>query len=115
MRIGKRFLTYCELSVVRYIFKSLERGVSDEECHEVLAKYFETHGHRGEFHRRLRQDNFVMIDCRPAFRKPLADVTPRLSTTFMPYVERPILIIGLILTILFWVLVVWFHWFGGSR
>ena len=115
MRIGKRFLTDCELSGVRYIFKSLERGLSDEECHEVLAKYFETHGHRGEFHRRLRQDNFVMIDCRPAFRKPLADVTPRLSTTFMPYVERPILIIGLILTILFWVLVVWFHWFGGSR
>jgi hypothetical protein len=56
-----------------------------------------------------------MIDCRPAFRKSLADVTPRLSTTFMPYVERPILIIGLILTILFSVLVVWFHWFGGNR
>jgi hypothetical protein len=34
MRIGKRFLTNCELSGVRYIFKS-----TDEECHEVLAKY----------------------------------------------------------------------------
>jgi hypothetical protein len=55
-----------------------------------------------------------MIDCRPAFRKPLADVTPRLSTTFMPYAERPIVIIGLILTILFWVLVVWCHWFGAA-
>ena len=87
MRIGKRFLTDRELSVVRYIFKSLERGLSDEECHEVLAKSFETHGHRGEFHRRLRQDNLVMIDCRPAFRKPLADVTPGLLTTFMQYVE----------------------------
>src|SRR5262245_43190418 len=30
-----------------------------------------------------------IFDCRPAFRKPLADVTPRPSTTFMPYVERP--------------------------
>jgi len=57
----------------------------------------------------------TIFDCSPAFRKPLADVTPRLSTTFMPYVERPILIIGLILTILFSVLVVWFHWFGGNR
>jgi len=93
MRIGKRFLTNCELSGVRYIFNSLERGLSNKEFHEVLAEYFETHGHLGEFHRRLREDNF---DCRPAFRKPLADVTPRLSTTFMPYVERPILIIGLI-------------------
>ena len=55
-----------------------------------------------------------MIDCRPAFRKPLADVTPRLSTTFVPYVERPILVIGLILTILFWVLVVWFIGLGAG-
>jgi hypothetical protein len=38
MRIGKRFLTDCELSGARYIFKSLERGLSDEECYEVLAK-----------------------------------------------------------------------------
>jgi hypothetical protein len=103
MRVGKRFLTDCKLSGVRYIFESLERELSDEECHEALAKYFETHGHHGEFHRRLHEDNFVMIDCRPAFRKPLADVTPKLSTTFMPYVERSILIFGLIVTILFYV------------
>jgi hypothetical protein len=110
MRVGKRFLTDCELSGVRYIFESLERGLSDEECHEALAKYFETHGHRGEFHRRLRQDKFMMIDCRPAFRKPLADVTPKLSTTFMPYTERSTLIFGLIVIILFYVLLLHFFY-----
>jgi hypothetical protein len=41
-RVGKRFLTDCELSGVRYIFESLERELSDE----ALDKYFETHGHR---------------------------------------------------------------------
>jgi len=39
MRIGKRFLTNCELSGVRYIFNSLERGLSNKEFHEVLAEY----------------------------------------------------------------------------
>ena len=76
---------------------------------QVLSRLMDT---AGNFIAGYVKTNF---DCRPAFRKPLADVTPGLSTTFMPYVERPILIIGLILTIVFWVQVVWFHWFGGSR
>ena len=71
---GKRFLTDCELSGVRYIFESLERGLSDEECREALAKYFATHGHGGEFHRRLREDNFVMIDCRVALIRSIPGV-----------------------------------------
>ena len=48
-RIGKPFLTDCELSGVRYIFESLGRGLSDEECHEALHKYFENMDTAGNF------------------------------------------------------------------
>ena len=58
------------LKGVDYIFVSLDRNLSGEECHELAEKYFETHKGMTLPGQALR------VDLRPAFRKPLADVTP---------------------------------------
>ena len=59
------------LKGVDYIFVSLDRTLSGEECHELAEKYFETHKQMTLAGQMLR------VDLRPAFRKPLADVTPK--------------------------------------
>ena len=59
------------LKGVDYIFVSFDRNLSGEECHELAEKYFETHKGMTLPGQALR------VDLRPAFRKPLADVTPR--------------------------------------
>jgi hypothetical protein len=59
------------LKGVDYIFVSLDRNLSGEECHEVAEKYFETHK------RMTLPGQMLRVDLRPAFQKPLAYVTPK--------------------------------------
>ena len=58
------------LKGVDYIFVSLGRNLSGEECHELAEKYFETHKQM------TLPGQVLLVDLRPAYRKPLADVTP---------------------------------------
>jgi hypothetical protein len=59
------------LKEVDYIFVSLDRNLSGEECHELAEKYFETHK------RMTLPGQVLRVDMRPAFRISLADVTPK--------------------------------------
>jgi hypothetical protein len=59
------------LKGVDYIFVSLDRNLSGEECHELAEKYLETHKQM------TLPGQMLRVDLRPAFRKPLADVTPK--------------------------------------
>ena len=59
------------LKGIDYIFVSLDRNLSGEECRELSEKYFETHK------RTTLPGQMLRVDLRPAFRKPLADVTPK--------------------------------------
>src|SRR5207253_6796739 len=54
------------LKGVDYIFVSLDRNLSGEECHELAEKYFETHKQM------TLPGQVLLVDLRP-----LADVTPR--------------------------------------
>jgi hypothetical protein len=53
-----------------YIFVSLDRYLEGEECDELALKYFEIHTDK------TSPGEALLVDLRPAFRKPLADVTP---------------------------------------
>jgi hypothetical protein len=55
-----------------YIFLSLDRELTGEECEELAVKYFEDH------RKMTLPGEALIVDLRPAFRKPLADVTPQL-------------------------------------
>jgi len=71
------------LKGVDYIFVSFDRNLSGEECHELAEKYFETHK------RMTLPGQVLRVDLRPAFRKPLANVTPKFQAvshrhTFTP-------------------------------
>ena len=59
------------LKGVDYIFISLDRNLSGEECQELAEKYFETHKQT------TLPGQMLRVDLRPAFRKSLADVTPK--------------------------------------
>ena len=59
------------LKGVDYIFVSLDRNLSGEECHELAEKYFETHKQM------TLPGQVLLVDLRLAYRKPLTDVTPR--------------------------------------
>ena len=54
-----------------YIFLSFDRELTGEACHKLAVQYLE------------KQKNMTLpgealiVDVRPAFRKPLADVTPQ--------------------------------------
>jgi hypothetical protein len=66
----KIFLTHCERSPgVHYVFMSLRRTVSKEECEALYKKYSETH-QKGAL-----PGEALWVDLRPAFQKPLSDVT----------------------------------------
>jgi hypothetical protein len=71
------------LKGVEYIFVSLDRNLSGEECHELAEKYFETHEAMTLPGQALR------IDLRPAFRKPLADVTPKFRAVSIGHTFTP--------------------------
>ena len=59
------------LKGVDYIFVSLDRNLSGEACLELAEKYFEAHK------RVTLPGHLLRVDLRPAFQKPLADVTPK--------------------------------------
>src|SRR5262245_31373975 len=69
---NKTFLThYSPIHGVDYIFASVDRYFSDDECDQLHQKYFESHK------KMTATDEWLLIDLRPAFRKPLSDVTPK--------------------------------------
>ncbi len=72
MRKGKTFKTnYIFMQGVNYIFLSLERELSGEECGELAKKYFQSH------HQLLTlPEQTLLVDLRPAFEQPLDTVTP---------------------------------------
>jgi len=68
----KTFLThYSPINGVDYIFASVDRYLSGDECDRLHQKYFESHREMTE------PDEWLFIDLRPAFRKSLPDVTPK--------------------------------------
>jgi hypothetical protein len=71
------------LKGVDYIFVSFDRSLSGEECHELAEKYFETHKGMTLPGQALR------VDLRPAFGKPLADVTPKFRAVSIGYTFTP--------------------------
>ena len=71
------------LKGVDYIFVSFDRNVSGEECHELAEKYLETH--QGM----TLPGQLLRVDLRPVFRKPLADVTPKLRAVSIGYTFTP--------------------------
>jgi len=71
------------LTGVDYIFVSLDRNLSGEECHELAEKYFEAHK------RMTLPDQMLRVDLRPAFRKPLTDVTPKFRAVFDGHTFTP--------------------------
>jgi hypothetical protein len=58
---------------VDFIFLSLDRILSGEECEQLAQEYFETHS------KMTLPGEPLTVDLRPAFRKPLAEVTPKFS------------------------------------
>src|SRR2546430_16988152 len=71
------------LKGVDYIFVSLDRNLSGEECHELAEKYFETHKGMTLPRQALR------VDLRPAFGKPVADVTPKFRAVSIGHTFTP--------------------------
>ena len=70
---NKPFTTkYLLDKATNYIFLSLDRELTGEECHKLAVQYFEEHKQM------TLPGEALIIDVRPAFRKPLADVTPQL-------------------------------------
>jgi hypothetical protein len=68
----KTFLThYSPINGVDYIFASVDRYLSGDECDQLQQKYFEAHKEM------TAPDEWLFVDLRPAFRKPLSDVTPK--------------------------------------
>jgi hypothetical protein len=68
------------LKGVDYIFVSLDRNLSGEELAE---KYFETH--KGI----TLPGQALRVDLRPAFRKPLADVTSKFRAVAIGHTFTP--------------------------
>jgi hypothetical protein len=54
-----------------YIFLSLDRELTAEECHKLAVQYFEEHT------KMTLPGEALIVDVRPAFRKPLANVAPQ--------------------------------------
>ena len=55
-----------------YIFLSLGRELTGEECHKLAVQYFEEHKNM------TLPGEALIVDVRPAFRKPLANVIPQI-------------------------------------
>jgi hypothetical protein len=72
MRRSKTFKSnYTFMKGVNYIFLSLDRELSGEECEELAKKYFQSH------HQPLTlPEQTLLVDLRPAFEQPLDTVTP---------------------------------------
>jgi hypothetical protein len=63
---------YQHITGVDYVFGTLDRKPSLEECLALHVKYFESH-HKPS----VPHGQALFVDLRPAFRKPLDDVTPK--------------------------------------
>lgn len=63
---------YSYIKGIDFIFVSLDRNLSGEECEELARNYLETHKQI------TLPGEPLLVDVRPAFRKPLADVKPQL-------------------------------------
>jgi len=74
MRKNRTFRTkYAYMEGVNYVFLSLDRELSGEECEELAREYFESH------HQPLTlPEQTLLVDLRPAFQQPLDDVTPEI-------------------------------------
>jgi hypothetical protein len=59
---------------VDFIFLSFDRNLEGEECEQLAQKYFEIHN------KLTLPGHPLIVDLRPAFRKPLSEVTPQVST-----------------------------------
>src|SRR5260370_853650 len=59
------------VALILVVFVFLDRNLSGEECHELAEKYFETHKQM------TLPGQVLLVDLRPAYRKPLANVTPQ--------------------------------------
>ena len=59
---------------VYYTFASLDRNLTGEECETLAKKYLDEHK------RMTLPGEKLFVDLRPAFRKPLAEITPKFST-----------------------------------
>jgi hypothetical protein len=69
---GKPFLTRTEwIGRVHDIFASLDRPLTGDECDELCVEYFATNNQM------TLPGQALFVDLRPAFRVPLADVTPQ--------------------------------------
>jgi hypothetical protein len=66
------------LKGVDYIFVSLDRNLSVEECHELAEKYFETHKQM------TLPGQVLLVDLRP-----LVDVTPQFRAVSKGYTFTP--------------------------
>jgi hypothetical protein len=71
------------LKGVDYIFVSLDRNLSGEECHELAEKYLGTHKQM------TLPGQVLLVDLRLALRKPLADVTPQFRAVSKGYTFTP--------------------------
>ena len=62
---------YTLIPGVDYIFASLDRNLTGEECDDLAKKYFDEH------RRMTLPRQALLVDLHPAFQKPLVDVTPK--------------------------------------
>lgn len=58
---------------VDYIFLSFDRNLTGEECEQLAQEYFEIHN------KTTLPGEPLIIDLRPAFQRPLSEVTPKFS------------------------------------
>ena len=65
---------YTYMPGVYYTFASLDRNLTGEECETLAKKYFDEHK------RTTLPGQKLFVDLRPAFQKPLAEITPKFFT-----------------------------------
>ena len=66
------FLTHYHFPGVDYVFATLDRKLSHAECLALHEKYFES-----IYKAIVSHGEVLFVELRPAFRKPLDEVTPR--------------------------------------
>jgi hypothetical protein len=66
------FLTHYHFPGVDYVFATLDRKLSHAECLALHEKYFES-----PYKAIVPAGEVLFVELRPAFRKPLDEVTPR--------------------------------------
>jgi hypothetical protein len=64
---------HTHLKGMDYLFVSLDQYLTSDECEQLAVKYFDVHK------RTTLPGEALTVDLRPAFRKPLSDVTPKFS------------------------------------